>query len=412
VIERKSHIIHQQKLEVQFESNMDYFSIQNEIQELYYEQLLPAIEALFDETAGDKTSIVIERLEIDCGILNSNGWKKALVEKALREIKVQLNQHPGKEADNDRFAINDFLYFLENGRLLWNSRIQSVRELEQAINERQLDSTETKRLETLLKTNSAAAERLIYNFSEPFIQNLLRKIAEVEKALWEIFDELIEGKGLTERQRQMAQVILLKLLAENKQVNEILMHELLNDIKKNNSLPNPIKKVAEVEDVYIHNAGLVIVHPFLPGLFAELGLWVNKEWKDETAQHTAVRILEYLSSGNYEEEEFNLLFNKIMCGMPLTIALQPAEELPATIRSECDDLLRQVVQHWSKIGNTSIAGLREAFLQRDGRLQQVEDGWKLHVELSGLDILLESLPWGFGIVALPWTKDKIYVEWI
>ncbi|HLO95924.1 MAG TPA: contractile injection system tape measure protein, partial [Burkholderiaceae bacterium] len=68
-------------------------------------------------------------------------------------------------------------------------------------------------------------------------------------------------------------------------------------------------------------------------------------------------------------------------------------------------------------GHTSVAGLREAFLQRQGRLAKdkpradAPPAWRLRVEKRGLDVLLDRLPWGFSTVRLPWMEGVLHVEW-
>ncbi len=50
-------------------------------------------------------------------------------------------------------------------------------------------------------------------------------------------------------------------------------------------------------------------------------------------------------------------------------------------------------------------------MQRTGRLQQVDGGWRLLVEGRAQDVLLSRLPWGFGVISLPWLDTMLYVSW-
>jgi hypothetical protein len=61
--------------------------------------------------------------------------------------------------------------------------------------------------------------------------------------------------------------------------------------------------------------------------------------------------------------------------------------------------------------STSPDGLRQAFLQRDGRLEYRDDGWQLLVEGKAQDVLLSRLPWGFAIVKYPWMNGMLSVSW-
>jgi len=165
------------------------------------------------------------------------------------------------------------------------------------------------------------------------------------------------------------------------------------------------------ETIYITNAGLVLLYPFLPTLFANLSLIEENAWKDETSKQKAVVATQFMVTAKDESEEFDLVLKKIFCGIGIE------EVVPTTIlpdeetKTECDVLLMQVIKHWDVLKNTSIAGLREGFLQRRGKLSRVDDGWLLQVEQKAIDILLNQLPWGIGIIKLPWMNEMLVVEW-
>ncbi len=76
-----------------------------------------------------------------------------------------------------------------------------------------------------------------------------------------------------------------------------------------------------------------------------------------------------------------------------------------------DSLVATMIERWRIIGNTSAAGLREAFLQRPGRLQRRQEEWHLRVEPRAYDMLLDQLPWNFSIIKHPWMKSPIHVAW-
>ncbi len=84
-------------------------------------------------------------------------------------------------------------------------------------------------------------------------------------------------------------------------------------------------------------------------------------------------------------------------------------------RAEAEQLLAAVIAHWSALKNTSVNGLRESFLKRDAILTRSasasDGGWLLQVERKTLDILLDSIPWGYNQVRLPWNDYIIMVEW-
>ena len=75
-------------------------------------------------------------------------------------------------------------------------------------------------------------------------------------------------------------------------------------------------------------------------------------------------------------------------------------------------LLETVIRYWDALKGTSPDGLREAFLRRPGKLNPSDDGgWVLQMEKQTPDILLQQLPWGIGMVQLPWMPTLLRVEW-
>jgi hypothetical protein len=177
--------------------------------------------------------------------------------------------------------------------------------------------------------------------------------------------------------------------------------------------PEPLP---EGESFYIANAGSVLLWPFLSRYFqvlglTELGLTGKDMFRDNAAQNRALHLVQYLATGAMEAPEHQLLLNKVLCGVPPE---QPIE-CPAPItESEArlsDELLRGVLHNWEKLRNTSIEGLRNSFLIREGSLLRNEDAWSLTVSAKGYDILLDSLPWRFSMVKLPWMNTLVHVKW-
>jgi hypothetical protein len=71
-----------------------------------------------------------------------------------------------------------------------------------------------------------------------------------------------------------------------------------------------------------------------------------------------------------------------------------------------------VIGHWDAVGDTSVGGLRGTFLVRPGKFFQRGNGDDvLQVEPRSFDILLDRLPWGIGMIQLPWMQKILWVEW-
>lgn len=167
----------------------------------------------------------------------------------------------------------------------------------------------------------------------------------------------------------------------------------------------------------LRSAGLILLHPYLPRLFAALG-WIaashpqGESFPWARLPHAAA-LLNWLATGRDEPFEFELGTAKLLLG------LQPDDPLPVAAgligdaeREEGEALLGAVVQHWSALGQTSIAGLRVAFLQRGGLLYPAPDGWLLRPQGETFDLLLDRLPWGLSIIRLPWMPGCLHTEWL
>ncbi|OGS89107.1 MAG: hypothetical protein A2061_08770 [Gallionellales bacterium GWA2_59_43] len=165
------------------------------------------------------------------------------------------------------------------------------------------------------------------------------------------------------------------------------------------------------EAIYIANAGMVLVTPYLPQLFRMLELTDGAKFKGECAAERAIHLLQFMVNESCDSPEFLLSLNKLLCGVPAGLPIVWEIELLQREREVIEGMLTAIIQNWTILGNTSVQGLRESFLQRSGRLQLKEDSWHLKVEPKGIDVLLDRLPWSFALIKHPWMARPIHVEW-
>ena len=169
---------------------------------------------------------------------------------------------------------------------------------------------------------------------------------------------------------------------------------------------------AQIDDqLYINNAGLVLVHPFLSRFFKSLGLLEGKEFVSEEQTARAVHLLQFLVTNETETAESELVLNKLLCAVPFNMPIPKEITLTEEEKNMCQSLLQGVKANWPKMKGTSVQGLQETFLQREGVLTESEDFWQLRVEKKAYDLLLNSLPWRISTVKLPWMSKPIFVEW-
>jgi hypothetical protein len=173
--------------------------------------------------------------------------------------------------------------------------------------------------------------------------------------------------------------------------------------------PGPAPDASEA--VYLRCAGVLLLHPFLETLFRDRALLDDSRFHDEEARARAAQLLGYLATGHADTPEYELGFAKLMVGMDIE-ALMETTWLDEADIAACDALLAAVLGHWIALRSTSAAWLRNQFLLRDGKLEDVDGGRRVTVERRAQDVLLARLPWGFGVISLPWLEERIFVRWL
>jgi hypothetical protein len=167
------------------------------------------------------------------------------------------------------------------------------------------------------------------------------------------------------------------------------------------------------EPFYVGNAGVILLWPFLSRYFQTLGLLEQNSFRSEEQQSRAIHLVQYLATGKLEAPEHELLLNKLLCGARPE---EPLHSVTAVTEAEEDlarQLLNSVIRTWEKIRNTSINGLRQSFLVREGQLlrRDSDDSWMLTVSTLSYDMLLDSLPWRLSLVRQPWMQTTLHVKW-
>jgi Contractile injection system tape measure protein len=161
-------------------------------------------------------------------------------------------------------------------------------------------------------------------------------------------------------------------------------------------------------------AGLVLLHPFMPRLFAACGVIRDERCDtiDDTQRPRAAALLHWLAHGDAHGEplELELPFIKVLLGLTPDDALAP-QGLRDSDRVEAQALLVSVIAHWSALRNTGVDALRVTFLQRRGLLEARDGAWHLRLQTEAFDMLVASLPWGIGYLRLPWMTAPLITDW-
>lgn len=186
----------------------------------------------------------------------------------------------------------------------------------------------------------------------------------------------------------------------------------LRKAAKASEVRSEVNIFSDAEEIYLRNAGLVLLWPYLNGFFEATGLVKEKKFVSEEARERGVLLLHYLAFASKEGQEYEMTLNKILCGLDHGIPVNPClKEISKKEMRECESLLQAVIHNWPALKSISTPALRSMFLQREGMIC-TRDGFQvLKVAEETYDILLDGMPWGIGTVKLPWMAQILIVEW-
>ena len=234
-----------------------------------------------------------------------------------------------------------------------------------------------------------------------FIEQLLNQLNLVKE---DFVSVLKENTDMSIDNHIKKQLILCTL--QLKQKTDVRKTE---EIKK---LDSTTTEIDESDSIFIGNAGLILLWPFLNRLYDKLGLLEGKIFIDQESQQKAILLSDYLVTGNLDFKESDLILNKLICGAPLNMFVDVNMPLDQFELDLCESLLKGVLQNWDKLNNSSIKALRDTFLIRDGVLRKSNANYDLIIKKKPFDVLLNTLPWNISMIQTSFMKNRILVEWI
>lgn len=422
------------------------------------------LEEILGKLSLPNETIRLEQLQLELGDLSEVHLKnltnearihiQQVVEEKVKAVQVDSEFKRLSEGQN---TVEAFLFFLKTGRLPWWFIPQPWLEWESHI---LTAFAEYPRNLTLVFKDTAVCQRLVGHFSDAFFEEIIRKI------FFQFYEKSVELQGVVVELMAVANLSLSKKEKVNYAVKEILLRFFGQDLPSEQlpiyvirHLPKkqflvlrkaaiafangkseeekrflqlltvngqrkkaPFAESQEVklnkdapeesrmtEEIYVANAGLVLLHPFIEYLFEELK--ISRNGKLLNSQR-ATYLLQWLVNGQFNAPEYELPLNKLLCGMSPEAPIIGKFKLTKREKEETQQLLEAVVRHWAALKNTSPAGLQANFLCREGKLTQKPDGgWLLQIERKSIDILLADLPWSISMIQLPWMSHWLWVEW-
>lgn len=172
------------------------------------------------------------------------------------------------------------------------------------------------------------------------------------------------------------------------------------------------KWFSDPKRIITRRAGIVLVAPYFPSLFENLG-YLDSEglFASEEIQQRAVHLLNHIAGGKSRPHEYTLALPKMLCGMLLQQPVPRDLKLNKKEKQEATELLDAVAQMWTAMKTESGDALRQAFMQRNGILEKKDGAWLLRIERTTIDIMLDTLPWSLSMIKHSWMNTMLHIEW-
>jgi len=430
-------------------------------------QITEIVDKVCSTYIPENESFQIDCIEIDLGQFNPSSLQTRFseifryhFEKELIE-KISILPHVRSNSSKAFTYFEMFCYFMENGTLPWWAATLEENWEEWSASVFEAEEDRIKLFFENAIANPAIWKRASFQLNKELkykVFSFFSKLSDVKKQIEDLLNHLIKvnilhidtnvspfNEALEEFIITNAPVILhrneipgpsLELL------KEVLFIFFKDDTTRSMAIPiieeyyspnitilqpfvlqNPTQGVPMVEELFpkketeledrlvVRHAGLVLLIPFLKTLLVNMELLQGNQWKNQESVYKGIHLLKFLCTGLEKVPEYNLTLEKVVCGFSVTEPIPINVPLDDKEKKECEMLLQSVIEHWKALKNTSIQGLRETFLKRDGLLRKVDKGWLLQVERKTLDVLLDSIPWGYSTFHLSWNEQIIFVEW-
>ncbi len=437
------------------------------------EALSRALDEVFTRVVPACVHWQAERIEVDLGTLSLEDVDRELVRRAAAAVEAVLERCAGElqvgVASSDRKetrvatehtgragmqalvasrevrartelerACEAFVHFLRTGTLPWWFRLAPGQSLERALVSASAGGALWSELHAALLValeSEPARTRLVRQFSAPFVDAAIASLSiGASRIAIEVTRDLKREPRLDAAERCVSLAVLALIASQQTVTRESLIQGTvqhvareLKDPRERGAMARSLRAMLEsasswqepftdvqtppsasAPEVFVDCAGLVLVHPFLPTLFERLHVAEGDVLHDVDR---GLALLHFLATGETPAPEHALSLAKLLCGRELSEPAGVPVSLSEHEMAEANAMLTAVVSHWEALGGASVDALRGTFLTRNGKLTPHEGGHLLQVETQAFDVLIDRLPWGLGVLRLPWMASMLWVEW-
>ena len=418
--------------------------------DFFKEEILPEMDSYFNSLQKNTSKIIrIENISLVISIKEKDSLKdlKILI---IKELKRTINKENILSPEWNDFkttspAQNEaeaFLHFLKTGTLPW--WFEQKPNIWKGFFEETISKSETLKALKNLLSKATIRKRLIYQFDNNQLFKIVNTILEktetghlkykVSQKFRNQFWEAVVLYSIRKSAKEVEKIFRNIPSEEVSKLRQISKESFGSDISlstknlqketvetevslKTEKKQKEIDTTTSIEEtetnkdgILVQNAGLILLHPFLKMFFEKMDFLSEKTIKHEKMDE-AIHALHYLATGNEQAYEYELVFEKFLCNVPLHHPINRHILLTKEQKMACEILLEAVLGHWTALKSNSTAILQNEFLQREGKLTVSAEKQQLYIQRKTQDILLDKLPWNVHLIKIPWKEKILFVDW-
>lgn len=435
-----NHVVNKQLFDLRMRSSANAHAIQSRLASIA-ELLQDKLDKVLSSSFPGDAYIRLDKLEIDLGKINVSHLEEEFIAVFYDKVKEEIDRQSGQlyPAHPRKVMMADLLKsFFISGTLPWWAEKNLQESIDQLVSSLIKNAPESflnllysiaetpasfKRMELNLSLSTlVSAIKLIIGSQEEYVRQQLKDVMQAEwsfihdkqKAI-HLIEVLIQSSNFN-NSKKIDLAIVKKLLQQQTSLNTLDKNipSSVEPTKEKTARKKP-NDPYDMQDRYllVQNAGLVIAAPYFTSLFTHLG-YIDPETgkiKTKDIKVIAMHLIQYLVNGEEEHPEYQLVLNKLLCGLEINEPVPSSAHLQEEEKQEVIRMLEHLMKYWTVMENASVEGFRNSFFKREGLLRQTGDGWSLKVEKKSFDIVMDSMPWSIQMISLPCMNEIIYVEW-
>jgi hypothetical protein len=176
-------VIRQQEIDLTVHSQLDSFPMMQRMSTFYYDEILPALEKVFEQFNTDEELIHISELELDLGSFTESALSRRYytdqmitsiinqVELAIRKVQVQQSP-PAQRQKRSLSVFNQWLFYMSKGYLPWNTVSPGETWFRLVLEAGATEYTAIEKLRELILSDPTALKRIVLQHNEEYLSHI------------------------------------------------------------------------------------------------------------------------------------------------------------------------------------------------------------------------------------------------